>query len=829
MAVYVLTSTFGKGEASPKLWSRADLQDYKMWLKECRNWITMRTGGLKRRPGTQFIGELKDSSRVGRLLPFIFSVSQTYALVWNAGVYRVYALGGRVGTVEVAHPYADGDLAALDYDQTNDVLDITHKSYAPRRVKRQSDTSWSIGVVDFRFGPYLDVNTTTTRLTPSGTGNAIPIMTSETTPSGVASASSVYTGPGPWTPHNAFDGDGDTWWRSNNTRTGWLAYQFAAAAVIVGYSVRSSATVDVNNATNAADLNAPRSWSFEGFDGTNWVILDSQFGQTTWSAAETREFRIVNTTAYSAYRLNISSNNQGQAIEISEFAMVASAATATPITLTYSSTIGVNNDVGFSASDVGRVIAILGSDAIYHSYQITAVTSPTVISAIAVSSPIPTVQGTLQWKLGAWGTVPGWPAHVCTFEGRKTYARTNAQPSGIWATKTGAYGPFLDFSVANPVKDDDAISLTLSDVNEIVAMAEGSDLLIGTAGAARTMGRDSPNLPFSATNYHQSLASTHGFEATRPIKVGGSAIFVSSFGKALREFAPSDSGVGYVVPDISIKSDHLFTSKVKEMAYAQEPDSVIWAPNGKGELIGSTFEKEQDMAAFHRHILGPDAVVESCCVIPGPDTDRSELWLIVRRVINGATKRYIERLGPSFDGETDDPADAWYLDCAIRYEGAPTTTVSGLSHLEGKMVAIFADGAREKDQVVVSGAVSLASGRLATKILVGLAFQSVARTLPSTLSVGDGSGLGRRKKVVNAMVDVMDTGSLRVGRDVASAEEIVLRNTQNNLGEAVPLANGFYTARAATSWTDKGEVTMVADGPFPATIRSLTLALETEP
>lgn len=827
MAVYVLTSTFGKGEASPKLWSRADLQDWKQWLKECRNWITMRTGGLMRRPGTQFIGELKDSSRPGRLLPFIFSVSQTYVLVWNAGVYRVYALGGRVGTVEVAHPYTDGDLATLDYDQTNDVLDITHKTYQPRRVKRQSDTSWSIDVVPARDGPYLPINDTATKMTPSATGNIVPNMTSNTSPAGYVAASSNATAG--FSAFNAFDTDPSTKWK-NPDKSGWISLQFPSSHVVVGYSIQAGTAASTTDPNDVASLNAPKSWTWEGSnDGSTWNVIDSQFAQSSWSSNETRFYRVTNTTAYLYYRLNVVNNNGGSNVEISTIAMLEEPTLAPAITLTALGTDGINNGAGFMANDVGRFITLLGSDATWHPFQIVGFTSTTVVTVKAVGAPLIVARSTIQWRFGAWGETPGWPAHVATFEGRKVYARTNAQPSGIWATKTGGYGTFLDFSVSNPVKDDDAISFTLNDVNEIGAIAEGADLLIGTAGAARTMGRDSPNLPFSATNYRQSLASTHGFEAERPVKVGGSAIFVSSFGKALREFTPSDSGVGYVVPDISIKSDHLFASKVKEMAYAQEPDSVIWAPNGNGQLIGSTFEKEQDMASYHRHILGSDAFVESVCVIPGPDTDRSELWMIVRRVINGATKRYVERLGPSFDGETDDPADAWYLDCAVRYEGVPTTTVSGLGHLEGKTVSIFAGGAREKDQVVVSGAVSLVSGRPASKILVGLAFQSVARTLPSTLSVGDGSGLGRRKKVVNAMVDVMHTGSLRVGRDVASAEEIVLRNTQNNLGEAVPLVSGFLTARPATSWTDKGEVTMVADGPFPATIRSLTLALETEP
>ncbi|PRH85483.1 hypothetical protein C5L14_21075 [Labrys okinawensis] len=821
MGAYELKPVFSRGELSPKLHSRADLEHFKTGLKECQNFMVMRQGGLTRRPGTQFVQEVKDSSRPARFIPFIFSASQAYMLVFNAGVFRVYTLGGRVGSVEVTHPYADADLFQLDFDQTNDVLDITHKGYQPRRVKRLSDTSWSIETVNFRFGPFLPVNDTATTLTPSATGNPVPKMTSNTAPSGTAAAGSTGLG-APW---NAFDRDSGTAWHSNTPSNEWVSYTFPSTKIVVGYSV--SAYAGLVAATPVTDR-APKSWTFEGSnDGTNWTVLDSQFAQSNWSAGETRYFRFTNTTAYTGYRLNVSTNNGGTVITVGDLAFTEDMATAPAITITASSTTGINAGAGFTTDDVGRIIALLGTNAVYRAFVITAVTSTTVVQAKLDDAPLPIAQGTLQWRLGAWGKTPGWPAHVATFEQRKVYARTNTQPSGIWATKTGGYGRELDFSVSVPVKDDDAISFTLTDVNEIQWIAEGADLLIGTAGAARTMGRDSPNLPFSANNFRQALASTYGSQAIRPVKVGSSTVFVSSFGKALREFVQGDSGAGYATPDISVLSDHLFAAGIAELSYAQEPDSVVWLPNGKGELIGLTYEKDQSMAGLHRHLMGGSGFVESCATMPGQG--RNEVWLIVRRMIGGVSRRYIERMAAPFEAATATPDKAWYLDCALQYGGAPATGVTGLGHLEGQRVAILADGARETDQIVAGGAVSLASGRPASTITVGLPYLSRARLMPSPASAGDGSGLGRRKKIVFAKIDFLSTGSLRAGRDEATAEEITLRHTNDDLGAAAPLATGFYDARPQTSWGDKGELMLIADGPLPATIRSITLNTDPEP
>lgn len=821
MGAYELKPVFSRGELSPKLHSRADLEHFKTGLTECQNFMVMRQGGLTRRPGTQFVQEVKDSSRPARFIPFIFSASQAYMLVFNAGVFRVYALGGRVGSVEIAHPYADADLFQLDFDQTNDVLDITHKSYQPRRVKRQSDTSWTIEAVNFRFGPFLPVNDTSTTLTPNGTGNPIPKMTSNTAPSGTAAADATVAG-APW---QAFDRDAGTLWNSGSGAQGWLSYTFPSARIIVGYSVQT--TTALVTGLPITDR-APKSWTFEGSnDGTNWTVLDSQYGQSNWSAGERRYFRFTNTTSYTGYRINISTNNGGQYIVIGELAFTEDISTAPTITITASSTAGINNGAGFTTSDVGRIIALLGGNAVYSAFVVTTIMSPTAVQAKLDDAPLPIAQGTLQWRLGAWGNTPGWPAHVATFEQRKVYARSNAQPSAIWATKTGGYGSFLDFSVSVPVKDDDAISFTLTDVNEIQWIAEGPDLLIGTAGAARTMGRDSPNLPFSANNFRQSLASTHASQAIRPAKVGNSTIFVSSFGKALREFVQGETGVGYATPDISVLSDHLFASGIVEVTYAQEPDSVIWLPNGRGDLIGLTYEKDQSIAGMHRHLMGGEGFVESCATMPGQG--RNEVWLIVRRTIGGVSRRYVERMAAAFEAATATPEKAWYLDCALQYRGPPATSITGLGHLEGRRVGILADGAREADQIVTGGAISLASGRPATTITVGLPYISRAHLLPSPASAGDGSGLGRRKKIVSAKVDFLATGSLRIGRDEATAEEIVARHTSDDLGTTAPLVTGFYDARPQTSWGDKGELVLTADGPLPATIRSITLNTDPEP
>lgn len=818
MALYSLQATFGKGEASPRLHSRADLEYFKAWLKTCKNWTVMRQGGLRRRPGTQFINFASSLYTPVRIIPFIFSADQAYVLELGDHYMRVFANGGRIDAVNVTTPWAAADVFGLDYDQTNDVMDVTHKNYPPYRILRNSDTDWAIQQTSTFDGPYLSINTTTTTLSPSGTGNAIPTMTSDTTPSGICSASSTAGVTAPW---YAFDGSGGSWWQSaTNTVTATLQYQFTASKTIVGYTVQ--AAPGYTDATNNGTVNAPQSWTFEGYNGSSWIILDTQFGQSTWGAGEARFYSFSNSSAYGRYRINVSTNNGGVAVAIATLAFQESTATASAITITASGTTGINNGQGFVSGDVGRYVTLLGSDAIFHPFLISGYTSSTQVSAKAAGAPLPSVAGGPQWKISAWGSVQGYPARVCTFLGRKAFARTSGQPNGVWLTRVGGYGSKLDFSTTVPTQDDDAITFTLSDVNEIQWISEGPGVMfIGTSAAVRVLGKNSENLPFSASNFKQSPASFFGSQAVRPTKAGGSTTFVSKYAHAIREVTRSDNGVDFVTPDISVLSEHLFAAGVVDATYQQEPDSLIWWVRGDGSLVSMTYEKEQSMAAVHWHRLA--GTVESICTIPG--ADRYETWVVVS-YLNGAL-RYIERFAKSFDEETDAPEDAWLLDAALQYDGAPATVISGLLHLEGATVSVFADGAQQEDKTVSGGTITLDTA--ASKVLVGIPFQSRARTMPSNVAVGDGAGLGRLKKVVKTLIDVLSTGSIKIGSLESNAEENIFRATTDPLGEALPLTTGFLTGRFDASWRDNGEIEMIADGPFPATVRSVILVMEPGP
>lgn len=129
MTFRATTPNFSKGELAPQLYGRFDTDAFASAVKKARNVIVLKYGGLTKRPGTRIVGEVLEDSSDNRLIPFQFSLEQTYAIELGQGYMAPCALGGRVIETELAitgvtnapeavveaayHGYAVGNFLAL--------------------------------------------------------------------------------------------------------------------------------------------------------------------------------------------------------------------------------------------------------------------------------------------------------------------------------------------------------------------------------------------------------------------------------------------------------------------------------------------------------------------------------------------------------------------------------------------------------------------------------------------------------------------------------------------------------------------------------------------
>lgn len=816
-SVYPLQSSFTNGEISPLLASRVDVDMWRTSLAYCRNFQILSHGGIRRRSGSRFIAELRDSSSLARLFPFRFSEEQSYVLAFNDGYIRFLAQRGVVGSpYQISHPYGDSDLKRISYAQFNDVAYLAHSEHEPKKLLRQGDTNWTLANAVFKDGPYLPTNTTATKLTPASRGSAVPIMTAANTPSGTVTSSS---GTG-W---YAFDGNSATYWEAA-ADSGVLTYTFPAGVtrVVDAYWIK---TITVG------DPSAPTAWTFEGYDGANWVVLDSRQGESGWGRGETRFYEFNNQTAYEAYRIAITgSENPNNLVYIVETGWHERAEDQTAFNLTASSTTGINGGAGFQATDVGRAIKLLGSDGRWRWAKIISYVSSTVVTVQMYGHALPGTSPISQWALGAFSSHSGFPAAVSLFNERVMWARTDTEPVTVYGSKQGN---FEEYGVSDPAVETDGLKITLlsSNMNEIMWLSDDEDLVTGSAAQIRSIGPADITQAFSATNITQKKGPNSGASYIQPLSIGGVTLYVGDGGTKIRELLMGEQN-RYVAPELTVLAEHMFKTGIVDWAYAEKPDPTIYVVTGDGLLVAIAYDRDQKVLGFSRHDFG--GVVENVAVISGVNEGTDDLYMVVRRTIGGQTKRYIEVLETPFDGDSMAVEDAFFVDCGLSYSGTPISTVTGLDHLEGENVKVFADGQS------LSGTYKVESGQISlpgefSKISVGLPYTSRAITLPVAGPGRDGYLFGRRVNSVVAFVDVLHSGALKVGAYgdenwVPELYDQILPEGGGMFSAPTSLKTGFIRCDMDSSWAQgQGKIVMETDDPLPLLIRAVMLQSETEP
>ena len=495
-------------------------------------------------------------------------------------------------------------------------------------------------------------------------------------------------------------------------------------------------------------------------------------------------------------------------------------------TLTLSATTGsvtvTASAATFASTDVGRLIRFQSGGTTWGWLRITAYTSTTVVTATVERSPN-AATASVTWRLGVWSATTGYPSCVTFYEDRLFFAGSTNYPQRVDGSNVSDYPNFAPSNDTGTVVDSNAVSFTLNsnDVNVIRWMIDDEKgLLIGTAGGEWILRPSSLAEALSATNVAAKRSTGYGSANIQCIRAGRAVIYVQTRGRKLRELAYIYEIDGFRSPDMTMFAEHITSGGVVDMAYQQEPYSIIWTVRNDGELLGLTYEKDQSVMGWHHHTIGGafgagGAVVESIATIPSADGTRDELWMVVKRTINSATVRYIEYMNKVW--ETGDALeDCVYLDSALQYSGAGTTTLSGLGHLEGQTVAVLVNGATHANKTVTSGSITL--DRSATKATVGLPYNSDMQTLNIESGAADGTAQGKTKRIHRVGIRFNESVGCSIGPDADSLKVIPFRSSANLMDAATNLFTGDKTIEWNGGYEVEGRIYIRQSQPLPMTI-----------
>lgn len=769
MNAKLLLRSFAGGEITPELAGRLDLTKYQTGLALARNFITLPHGPAARRPGFEFIRAVGDSTHAVRLIPFTFSVDQTAVLEFGHEYIRFHINGATLldpGTglpYQITSPYQSADLFDLHYAQSADVITITHQGYATRELARQSATTW--------------VLTTTSFAPPSAR------------PTGVTATPVVYVG-GLYMPP---------------------PYYYVVTAVSedgVTETLPSAPAAVTNNITVVGNYNVITWNGVDGYSRYNVYKLRGgvygYIGQVQPSTGVTKT--IASATPY----------NDVGFFKYSRVRVVTSTAH------------------GFTTGDKVLIEGTTYYDGFYQvtvensttfTYAKTTQLKPTATTGTASTPSLSlvddnivadTTQSPPEDIIALNSGAGDYPATATYHEQRRWFAGTELKPQVLWATRTGTES---NLASSVPTRDADGMELRIaaSQYNRIRHLVALSDLIAFTAGGEfRIYSEGAPAItPTTVSIKPQGYA---GASNVQPVVTTGSILYVQAQGSRIRELSYNWEANAYATVDASIMAPHRFNGyTVTDLAYSRAPDSIMWAVRNDGVLLGLTYVPDQQVYGWHAH--DTDGTFESVCVVPEANED--VLYAAVRRTIGGTALRYIERLRTRTLVALE---DAFFVDSGLTYDGTPVTTLSGLSHLEGKTVDILADGAVQPRQVVTAGQVTLTTA--ASVVHVGLPITADLRTLPLAMEGAQAAGQGTVKNVNKVHLRVSQSSIVKAGPAFTRLREYPPRAVTDPYGSPPALRDGEISLSVDPSWNQDGALCVRQDLPLPLTVLSIALEVQ---
>jgi len=284
------------------------------------------------------------------------------------------------------------------------------------------------------------------------------------------------------------------------------------------------------------------------------------------------------------------------------------------------------------------------------------------------------------------------------FEQRLAAAGTNNNPQTIHLSHVSDYDNFAIDT------DDDSAGIEYTIASNRVDRTRwlfGQDyLMIGTVGGIFKMGASSAEDPITQTNVVCKKQISAGVKNIEPQKVADALLWVTRSGRSVKQIVYSFETDKYIAPDMTRVSKHiamgatLATSGIVDMDIQSEPLPILWAVRADGQLIGMTYEVQEEIYAWFRIVT--DGSFESVAVI-SDENEEDQIWVIVNRTIGGSTKRYVEYFKPmEFFSQIK---DCFFVHSGLTWDGGDAEDIEGITNADPAVVTITGHSFENGDKI----------------------------------------------------------------------------------------------------------------------------------
>ena len=829
-------TNFVSGELSSLMDGRIDFEKYQSGCKTLQNMLIHPQGAASRRTGTQFISEVKDSSAKTRLIPFEFSTTQTYMLEFGNGYIRFFKEKGQIlegdktisgitkanpGVVTAtAHGYSNGDFVVI-----SSVVGMTQVNNKTFKVSNKATNTFELQDVD---GNNVDTSGYST-YSSAGTANKIYQITTSYTTAQLENLKFAQSADTMYICHSSHE-------VSKLTRTGHTSWTlseitFTDGPYLTANSTSTTLTTSATTVGSGRTLTASSSL-FASTDVNRNVKLGDGWGTITAYTSVTEVTWTITVAATGSggteWSLGAFSDTTGHPSTTSFFEqrLVFAATTNEPQTIYFSKSGDYEN---FTAGDGSNA-----DDAMIYTIASNEVNKIQYLKAVRTL-----IVGTTasEWTVSADGTDAVVTPTNVTIKRQSTFGSANQD-----AIAAGTAVLFLqrakrkirelayNFDVDGYTAPDLTIlneSITNTGIDQIAYQQSPHSILwcVRNDGvlAALTYQRSE-----NVVSWSRHKIGGHFAEATvtvtdySNISTGTKLILTKSDGTTVT-FTSTTGTAGTdefkTQTNNNTTADNIFTAinNHDDFTVSNPAAAIVTVRESSHEATGFLTVKSFDT---DRLTVQSESfpVVESVASISGT-LNEDELWIIVKRIVNGNTRRYVEVFSVfAFDEST--ATDFHFLDSGLSYDGTATTSITGLDHLEGQTVQIIADGATHADKIVSSGALTL--DRSSKKVKVGLGYNSILQTMRIEGGSAEGTGQGKVKRISKVVLRLFNTVGVKCGPSLTNLETVPFRTTSSDMDNPVStLLAGDKTVEFTDDYNSDGFIFVKQDQPLPLSILAI--------
>ena len=639
-----LQPKFTEGVLAKSLQGRSIEEFYNYGYKSSKNMIPVLSGPVVKRPGTNFIAELKDPTAI--FIPFFKDKDNTYIL--ELGVYsstgylRIWSqdtlLKQRTGTPGTTHgtniyesastiPWTAAQLLTLKFTQSGDIIFVCCPDKEPYRIFRTlvtsgtrsaDDSLWTVDEFVMTDGPYKSINVwseddVAKRFSlklvtePTVGSNLIEVGTVEFN---TVDDSLVLANHGLQTGQKIALRASGTGWGNIRQRTG------------------SGSASDTQTKMNGAATGA----GTDVFDLDGFVVSSTgtSFQWSDTDGGPLRKFELVTDDP-----VTTTSNAD---VKVYKYVYAAS---ATPRSLTLyndgdTGSAGSDlTDTYFKSTDVGRLIRInplVETDSQIGGIKwawgvITAVdnTGSNGVITITTKTELSNTRGThgtSEFRLGAFSDGEGWPHVAQIYQQRMVLAATTLQPSTIWLSETAQFYSFAPTVLADQgtqqsfndgvateiVIDSSSLTFTLDSdtLDEIKWLAESKKLTMGTSAGVFMLYGAETNLTVTPFRFTINRETSFSATDTLPIVVSNALLYAQIGGKDVQSLELEGGTTNqWLASKISMKGyDIIKSSEVKKMVWQERPNNLVWFMMADGRLLTLSYDRGAEFKAWSEHLLG---------------------------------------------------------------------------------------------------------------------------------------------------------------------------------------------------------------------------------